>query len=201
MRSFSSTVLLFSISLSCVLGSESRSVEVQSGQSVTLLCSNYTSNPSTISWYRAVRRSTLRRISGITSSSDVVSSPDKKFTVSSNSSHVFLKINSVNSSDTGLYFCGYDSSLGLVIKESTYLDVKEGVMDKSVLVLVLVLVLGGLVLFLILVVIGLALKIKKLQAHHQGLTEQPEAENSENLNYAAVNFTRKPRSTREKSQN
>uniref|UniRef100_A0A8C6UV40 Ig-like domain-containing protein n=1 Tax=Neogobius melanostomus TaxID=47308 RepID=A0A8C6UV40_9GOBI len=114
----------------CVWGLESSTVEVQSGQSATLLCSNYTSGVMTISWYRAVRRATLSRISVIFNSFEPAwytdGLEDGRFNVTSNSSHIFLTISPVSSSDTGFYFCGYESPMGLTLKDSTYLDIHEG---------------------------------------------------------------------------
>uniref|UniRef100_A0A3B3ZP90 Ig-like domain-containing protein n=1 Tax=Periophthalmus magnuspinnatus TaxID=409849 RepID=A0A3B3ZP90_9GOBI len=186
-----------------VLGSESWSVEVESGQSASLLCSNYTSSLSSISWFRAVRRSTLGRILTINSPSEPVSSEDQRFTLTSNLSHIFLTIKPVNTLDTGLYFCGYDSTLGLVIKGSTHLDVKEGIlkMDKVAFLvgapnftLWMSIALGSLCILLIVVIVGANLVyvfnkiVKYLLKSYSTATD--------NLNYAAVNFQPKARRTK-----
>uniref|UniRef100_A0A8C6UX70 Ig-like domain-containing protein n=1 Tax=Neogobius melanostomus TaxID=47308 RepID=A0A8C6UX70_9GOBI len=197
-------LLLCSISTCCcVWGLESSTVEVQSGQSATLLCSNFTSGSTAISWYRAVRRATLSRISVIYSSFEPASYTDGledgRFNVTSNSSHIFLTISPVNSSDTGFYFCGYESSMGLILKDSTYLDVHE-VDTEGIYRRLLVPVLAGSVVVLILLIIGLAVKNKALQkAQDQERPGQTESERSENpLLYASVHF--KPKSGSAASQ-
>ena len=50
--------------------------------------------------------------------------------MSSNISTVFLKIKHVNSSDSGLYFCGYYNSRNPVICDATHLEVQGKIVVK-----------------------------------------------------------------------
>ena len=121
-------------SVRCVSGwisvsvSESQTVEVQPGEDVTLLCSNFSSTPSQIYWFRAVKRSQPRCVSFMFEAPEPATLCDGfqngKFEMTSNMSAVFLKIKQVNSSDSGLYFCGYIITKNLVIVDATYLEVQ-----------------------------------------------------------------------------
>uniref|UniRef100_A0A4W6CWY2 Ig-like domain-containing protein n=1 Tax=Lates calcarifer TaxID=8187 RepID=A0A4W6CWY2_LATCA len=170
--------------------SEFHTVEVQPGEEVTLLCTNFTSSPTLIIWFRVVKLLKPSCISTIYTSSRPASFCDgfqnDRFEVTSNSSTVFLKIRKVDSSDSGLYFCGYHITSNPVIVGATYLEVQVflvGVTKMSV-------ILGGLTVFLALVIVGLIVKIKKLQKAHVGEKNPQQAENlgSDELNYATVTF-------------
>ncbi|XP_036968506.1 uncharacterized protein LOC119027430 [Acanthopagrus latus] len=185
-------VLLCSLSWISVSGSESHTVEVQSGQEVTLLCSNFSSAITQIIWFRVVSRSQPCCISHMFRATEPAKLCDGfqsgKFEMSSNISTLFLRIKQVNSSDSGLYFCGYYLSGAPVIVSSTYVQVQElfGGITKLTSV-----ILGILTAFLMMVVICLAVKIKQLQrALARGQIPQ-QTETSAELNYAAVTF--KPR--------
>ncbi|XP_036968483.1 uncharacterized protein LOC119027415 [Acanthopagrus latus] len=157
-------LLLCSLSWISVSGSESHTVEVQSGQEVTLLCSNYTGSPTQIIWFRVVSRSQPRCVSHMFKATDPARLCDGfqsgKFDMSSNISTLFLRIKQVNSSDSGLYFCGYYLSGAPLIVSSTYVQVQEvfGGITKLTSV-----ILGILTASIIMVVICLAVKIKQLQ--------------------------------------
>ncbi|XP_041821602.1 uncharacterized protein LOC121626920 [Chelmon rostratus] len=144
--------------------SQSQTVEVQPGEEVTLLCSNYTSSPSLIIWFRVVSRtqpqcicSMFEHLEGAKFCSGF---ENGKFEMTSNSSTLFLKIKQVDLSDSGLYFCGYRLTRGLVIVHATYLQVEDVFEGITKLMSVM---LGGLTVFLIMVIICLAVQIKKLQ--------------------------------------
>lgn len=66
----------------------------------------------------------ISSISSMLTSEKVFSCDGKKFCTSSNTSVVFLKIKQVNSSDSGLYFCGEKLNDKLVIVTGTYLKVQ-----------------------------------------------------------------------------
>ncbi|XP_050923470.1 uncharacterized protein LOC108890243 [Lates calcarifer] len=188
MRNFTlmSGLLLLSLSWISISVSEFHTVEVQPGEEVTLLCTNFTSSPTLIIWFRVVKLLKPSCISTIYTSSRPASFCDgfqnDRFEVTSNSSTVFLKIRKVDSSDSGLYFCGYHITSNPVIVGATYLEV-QGVTKMSV-------ILGGLTVFLALVIVGLIVKIKKLQKAHVGEKNPQQAENlgSDELNYATVTF-------------
>ncbi|XP_041821216.1 uncharacterized protein LOC121626656 [Chelmon rostratus] len=184
-------LLLCSLSWISVSLSQSQTVEVQPGEEVTLLCSNYTSSPSLIMWFRVVSRtqpqcicSMFKHLEGAKFCSGF---ENGKFEMTSNSSTLFLKIKQVDLSDSGLYFCGYRLTRGLVIVHATYLQVEDVFEGITKLMSVM---LGGLTVFLIMVVICLAVQIKKLQ---KALVEErspqgTECRGSDDVNYAAVTY-------------
>ncbi|XP_073331733.1 uncharacterized protein [Pagrus major] len=150
-------LLLCSLSWISVSGSESQTVEVQSGQEVTLLCSNFSSSPTQIIWFRVVKRSQPRCVSHMFKATEPAKLCDGfqsgKFEMSSNISTLSLKIKQVDSSDSGLYFCGYYLSGAPLIVSSTYLQVQE----------LTWVILGCLTVFLMMVIIYQAVKINQLQ--------------------------------------
>ncbi|XP_049923949.1 uncharacterized protein LOC126404623 [Epinephelus moara] len=198
MRNFTVVTLLLLCSLCwiCISLSESQTVEVQSGEEVTLLCSNFSSSPTQIFWFRVVRRSQPHCVSHMFKPREPASLCDGfqngSFEMSANISTVFLKIKQVNSSDSGLYFCGYYISKKPVIVDATYLEVQE--FDGTTKLTSVIL--GGLIIFLIMVIIWLAVKIRKLHKAHveEQNPQQTETQSSDDLNYAAVTF--RPKSKR-----
>ncbi|XP_051285136.1 uncharacterized protein LOC127379514 [Dicentrarchus labrax] len=197
MRNFTliTVLLLCCLSWISVSGSEFHTVEVQPGEDVTMLCSNFSSVPTQTTWYKLVKSSQPHCVSSMFSSTDSASHCDGfksgKFEMSSNNSSVFLKIKQVDLSDSGLYFCGFYITKNLVIVDATFLEVQEvldGIMKPMSVIL------GGLTVFLVLVVICLTVKIKKLQKAHIGEQnpQQTESPVSAELNYAAVTFLPKP---------
>ena len=111
-----------------VQGSESHAVERQPGDEVTLLCSNLSTSPTQTDWFRVVNRTKPHCISSMYGSAGDVSFCDGfqngKFEMSSNVSTVSLKIKRVDSSDSGLYFCGFYVNTHTVISTATYLNVQ-----------------------------------------------------------------------------
>ncbi|KAI3376599.1 hypothetical protein L3Q82_017034, partial [Scortum barcoo] len=94
-----------------VSGSESQVVEVQSGENVLLRCSNISKSPTHAFWSRLVNRTEISCISSTYGSYDSVNFCDglktRKFEMGSNISTVSLKIQQVDLSDSGMYFCGF----------------------------------------------------------------------------------------------
>uniref|UniRef100_A0A673CDS7 Ig-like domain-containing protein n=1 Tax=Sphaeramia orbicularis TaxID=375764 RepID=A0A673CDS7_9TELE len=193
MRNFPSHTVLLLCSLSWIFTSvsESVTVEVRPDGDATLLCSNYSNSPTQILWFRVVKRSEPNKIASIFDPSKVDSFQNGKFEVTSNISHIFLKIKKVNVSDSGLYFCGFLMQQKTVIVHPTYLDVE--VFDIA---LVLHVILGFLTVFFFMVIIVLVLKMYK---SHKG------GRQTDDLNYAAVTFHRennqKPSSESEAQNN
>ncbi|XP_042258243.1 uncharacterized protein LOC121890052 isoform X2 [Thunnus maccoyii] len=118
---------LCSISWISVSVSESQVVEVQSGQEVTLQCSNILKSESVTFWLRLVNRTKIYCIFVKIRSDSEAEFCDGvqkgKFEMSSNISTVSLNIKQVDSSDSGLYFCAFFTSGRLLFSE-THLKVK-----------------------------------------------------------------------------
>ncbi|XP_070849493.1 uncharacterized protein [Chaetodon trifascialis] len=178
--------------------SEFHTVEVQPGEEVTLLCSNFTALPSHIFWFKLANRHNVSCISSMMTSDGNASFCDgfqnSKFNMTSNRTTLFLKIKQVDSSDSGLYFCGFYSDGKSVIVSATYLKVHacDGITKLTSVIL------GSLIIVLVIVVIGLIVKISKPHTAH---TEEQTPQHSENLgsdalNYAALTFHPKGKSSR-----
>uniref|UniRef100_A0A3B4V3U9 Uncharacterized LOC111226961 n=1 Tax=Seriola dumerili TaxID=41447 RepID=A0A3B4V3U9_SERDU len=163
-----SVLLLCSLSWFSLSVSEFYTVEVQPGEEVTLLCTNYTSSPTQMSWFRAVKRLKPHCVVSIFKPSESASYcggfQNDRFNVTSNISTIFLKIKQVDLSDSGLYFCGYSINKNPVIVSATYLEVQEvfdGIAKTTSVIM------GALTIFLAMAIIGLVVKIiQKLQKAH-----------------------------------
>ncbi|XP_045898279.1 uncharacterized protein LOC123966094 [Micropterus dolomieu] len=201
--------ILCSLSWISVSVSESQTVEVQSGEEVTLLCSNSSRDPTTTEWFRLINRTKPSCISSMFQSDGEASFchgfKNGRFEMSANISTVFLKIKQVDFSDTGLYFCGIYTGKHTVIASATHLSVNE---EPDGITNLMSVILAGLAVFLTIVVIVLAVKIRKLTA----VNEEPHPEGNKNLdsddlNYTALSFqpkakiNRRPASEREVETN
>lgn len=115
-----------------VLPSEFHSVAVQSGGHVTLLCSNYTSSPTHIYWFRVVKRLKPHCIYSIFKASETAKFcegfENSRFEAGTNVSALFLIIKQLDRSDSGLYFCGNYINQNPLIVDATYLEV-QGMID------------------------------------------------------------------------
>ncbi|XP_056224473.1 uncharacterized protein LOC130164070 [Seriola aureovittata] len=194
------TALLFTCSWISVSVSEFHTVEVQSGEEVTLMCTNFTSSTSHIVWFRLDNRPNATCISSMSSSDGNATFCDGfqngKFNMTSNITTLFLQIKQVDSSDSGLYFCGSYWNNKLVIDSSTYLKVQEESVELATLTSA---ILSALVIFLIIVVIVLGLKIRKLhtdlkeEGHNPQHSQNP---SSADVTYAALGFHKRARKSR-----
>ncbi|XP_038586980.1 uncharacterized protein LOC119912075 [Micropterus salmoides] len=199
------TALLFTFSWISVSVSEFHTVEVQPGEEVTLMCSNFSSLPSHINWFRLNNRSNASCISTMMSSDANALFCDgfqnSKFNMTSNTTTLFLKIKQVDLSDSGLYFCGLISNGNSVIVSATYLKVQENPHEKTTPSVIL----GAVTVFLIIAVTGLAVKISKLQTAEKEEQNPQQSENldSDDLKDAALTLysttirNRRPASERE----
>uniref|UniRef100_A0A671XU86 Ig-like domain-containing protein n=1 Tax=Sparus aurata TaxID=8175 RepID=A0A671XU86_SPAAU len=146
-------LLLCSLSWISVLGSEFQAVEVQSGQEVTLLCSNFSSAITQIIWFRVVSRGQPRCVSHMFKATEPAKLCDGfqsgKFEMSSNISTLFLRIKQVDSSDSGLYFCGNYLSGAPVIVMIFLVEMFGGITKLTSVIL------GGLTVSVMMVVICL----------------------------------------------
>uniref|UniRef100_A0A671XV15 Immunoglobulin domain-containing protein n=1 Tax=Sparus aurata TaxID=8175 RepID=A0A671XV15_SPAAU len=183
--------------------SESHTLEVRTGDEVTLLCSNLATSPTQTDWFRVVNRTKPHCISSMYGSDGKVLFCDGfqngKFEMSSNVSTVFLKIKQVDLSDTGLYFCGFYIKTHTVISTATYLNVQESNSTISLgeerygMANIMCLILGGLTVLLTIFIIALAVKIKTIQT---GTVDLQRNMGSDDLSYAAVRFQAKPKRNR-----
>ncbi|XP_038586999.1 uncharacterized protein LOC119912085 [Micropterus salmoides] len=203
------TFILCSLSWISVSVSESQTVEVKSGEDVTLLCSNISKYDAVTFWFRLVQRTNISCISVMMKSYRNATFCDGyqsgRFEMSSNISALFLKIKQVDLSDSGLYFCGFYgkalpsfSVIYLNIKDSDepHDDVESQCKSKMFeeesdrIAKLTSVILGGLTVFLVIVIIGLLVKNRKLQTAHKEEQNPKQRENvaSDELNYAAVTF-------------
>ncbi|KAM7366047.1 hypothetical protein PAMP_015516 [Pampus punctatissimus] len=145
-----------------VSASEFYTVDIQPGDEVTMLCSNFSSLISHMFWFKLTNSSNTTCISSMTTPDSYVSFchgfQNGKFEMRSNTSTLFLKIKRVDLFDSGLYFCGFRTDRYPVIFSATYLKVEE-VFDGRMELMTVILV--SLTVFLIVVIIGLVVKIRK----------------------------------------
>uniref|UniRef100_A0A3B4GPP9 Ig-like domain-containing protein n=1 Tax=Pundamilia nyererei TaxID=303518 RepID=A0A3B4GPP9_9CICH len=119
------------VNLTCwisVLAFKFHSVEVQPDEEVTLQCSNLSSYPVHLFWFRSTNRPNASRISSMVSPESNVTFyegfQNGKFNMASNTSVLFLEIKQVDLSDSGLYVCGLPSSEKSIVYGATNLKVQ-----------------------------------------------------------------------------
>ncbi|XP_059210993.1 uncharacterized protein LOC131989703 isoform X2 [Centropristis striata] len=186
-------LLLCSLSWISVSGSESQTVEVQAGDEVTLTCSITSKHDSPTHWFRLVQGTKPVCISAMVKSKGSVNYCDGfkggNFVMRTNISTLFLTIKQVNSSDSGLYFCGFYED-GIYTFNVTRFKVKgsdESGDDtendiKSMGIQCDVIsklsgILGAVTVVLVSVIIGLAVRVRKLQTAANEEQNQPDYEN------------------------
>ncbi|XP_047448299.1 uncharacterized protein LOC125012398 isoform X2 [Mugil cephalus] len=160
-----------------VSGSEVQTMDVKSGQDVTLKCSNVDQYDTVITWFRVVDQTSDGFICTMDPNGKVKTTSDRftkeKYETSSNSSSVSLTIKSVDSSDSGLYVCGIIRAGNLLLSR-THLkidgtDESDGNMDSKCkqsdeMVQLVSVALRGLTVVLVMVIIGLVVRsLKKLK--------------------------------------
>ncbi|XP_029310281.1 uncharacterized protein LOC115023444 isoform X2 [Cottoperca gobio] len=185
MESFPLITAVLLCRLSWISVSVTQTVEVQPGGEVTLLCTNISSHPTQTDWFRQINRTKPSCISSIHRADTEVSFCDGfqngKFNMSSNTTTVFLKIKEVDSSDSGLYFCGFYIDKHTVMVGAVYVNVQGN--DEYV----------GEVDLKTKVVIVLAARIKNLQrdVNEKLNTERSKNVGSDDLNCAELRFLHK----------
>nr|XP_024655274.1 uncharacterized protein LOC101487651 [Maylandia zebra] len=174
-----------------VLAFEFHYVEVQPGEEVTLQCSNLSRLNIRLFWFRSTNRPSASRISSMVSPESSVTFyegfQNVKFNMTSNISVLFLEIEQVDSSDSGLYFCGELKNEMFIVYGATNLKV-QGKLDSSQNPSTMIL--GSLTVFLLLVIIGLIVKIRKFHTAEDDGQNPQRSENVDSgaMNYAALSF-------------
>uniref|UniRef100_A0A4W6CX09 Ig-like domain-containing protein n=1 Tax=Lates calcarifer TaxID=8187 RepID=A0A4W6CX09_LATCA len=193
MRSFTLIPALLLCSWISVSVSESQTVEVQSGEDVTLLCSSTSTAPTHTFWSKLYNKTKISCISSMYGSEGKASFCDGfqngKYEMSSNITTISLKIKQVDVSDSGLYLCGFYMKFNLMIFLVEELD---GIAKLTSMIL------GAVTVFLVMVVIGLAVKYRKRETAHNEEEHSPQKQNpvSDDLNYAALSFQSKAKRKR-----
>uniref|UniRef100_A0A4W6CWM0 Ig-like domain-containing protein n=1 Tax=Lates calcarifer TaxID=8187 RepID=A0A4W6CWM0_LATCA len=158
MRSFTLIPALLLCSWISVSVSESQTVEVQSGEDVTLLCSSTSTAPTHTFWSKLYNKTKISCISSMYGSEGEASFCDGfqngKYEMSSNISTISLKIKQVDVSDSGLYLCGFYMKFNLMI---FLVEEPDGIAKLTSMIL------GAVTVFLVMVVIGLAVKTGTFQ--------------------------------------
>ncbi|XP_041636025.1 uncharacterized protein LOC121504976 [Cheilinus undulatus] len=191
------TVFLFTSSCISFSVCEFHTMDAQPGVDVMLLCSNFTDVPIHIGWFRLNKTSSVRQISSMLTAGRNASLFGEfqhgRHEMTSNCSHLFLKIRQVDSSDSGLYFCGFNKNNTTVIVSATSFKV-QGAFDG--LSSPMILILGALVVLLTIVILTLVVIIRKRPAAHKEEQNPPLHKNvgSDDVTYAAVQFHAKANS-------
>ncbi|XP_034532803.1 uncharacterized protein LOC117807579 [Notolabrus celidotus] len=186
--------LLFTFSWMSVSVSEFHTEEAQPGEEVTLLCSNFSSIPSHVVWFRLNSTSNVSPISSMfISDGNATFFQNSTYDTTSNGTHLFLKIKPVELWDSGLYFCGLILNKESVIVSATYLKV-EAFFGRNIL---MDMILGALIAFLSSVIFALFLIIRKFKTAQRTEEQNPqrsEIDASLDLHYAALTFQPKAKS-------
>ncbi|XP_030285485.1 uncharacterized protein LOC115588952 isoform X2 [Sparus aurata] len=144
--------------------SQYQTVEAQPGEEVTLQCNNILKYDSMTFWSRLVNMTKISCVVVMFRYGGRIKVCDGyekgKFEMKSNISTVFLNIKKVDSSDSGLYYCGFYIN-GTPILTPLHLKV-NGECD-GIAMLISVIIRGALTVLLLLVIIVLVVKARKLR--------------------------------------
>ncbi|XP_036968667.1 uncharacterized protein LOC119027508 [Acanthopagrus latus] len=203
MKNFTLIAALSLSSISWISASVSQyqTVEAQPGEEVTLQCNNISDYDTQTFWSRLVNRTEISCIVVKLKYSSNVKVCDgyekRKFEVKANISTVFLNIKKVDSSDSGLYYCGFFRN-GIPVltpirlkvngSDEPHDDGREGKKQSDGIAKLKCVILGALTV----VVIGLFVKVLKLQtAVKEDQNTERRGENliSDQLKDAALSFT------------
>uniref|UniRef100_A0A8C8FG04 Immunoglobulin subtype domain-containing protein n=1 Tax=Oncorhynchus tshawytscha TaxID=74940 RepID=A0A8C8FG04_ONCTS len=158
-----------------VLDSQSQTMVVRTGDTISLQCSNVTTAPVCIS-----------SMYGFNSTPDLHNGFERShLEMFSNNTTIFLKITQVEVADCGLHFCGLFPQKGDDIAEDD-----EGTMC----LLPLVVILGVVTAVLMIVILILVLKIRRdSKTHNTGTMEDHKRfqQGTYSLNYTALSFCQK----------
>ncbi|XP_029382671.1 uncharacterized protein LOC115059188 isoform X2 [Echeneis naucrates] len=208
MRNFALLSALLFCSWISASVSQTQTVKVQPGENVMLQCSNRSSY-QTYSFWSRLNKTQSSCISSLYDSENNVLFCDgfenDKYEVKTNISTIFLTINKVDVSDSGLYFCGIHvaghailTAIDLIVEgmEEPYLASEVRCkQDPDEVTKLIAVILGVVTGVLVMVVIGLAVKHWRLQKAHNRQNKNPEElkEEAVRLNSKA-DRSRKPKS-------
>nr|XP_046237511.1 uncharacterized protein LOC124054980 isoform X1 [Scatophagus argus] len=194
--------ILYSLSWISVSLSEYQTVEAQPGEEVTLRITNMTKYDTATFWFRLVNRTNTSCISIMLKTTvELCDGYDsRRFEMSSDISTVSLKIKHVDSSDSGLYLCGFYNSgkphfsvirLNVKGSDEPHDDViSKCTIESNGVAKMTSAILGGLTVCLLMVIIVLVVQNRKLQTADKEDHNPQQSENvsCDELNYAAVTF-------------
>ncbi|XP_014880148.1 uncharacterized protein LOC106941588 [Poecilia latipinna] len=159
----------------CWISVVSQTVSVLPGENVNLLCNKHSGPP--LFWFRLVNRTRISCISVSLSGSTRYCDEFKSgsFNIWSNSSTSVLRINQLNVSDSGLYFCGFATKQHRLFTATQLhvngtkefegeTEIKEKTPEfKTLLIIFLLCAANGLliVIIIILIIVCLVCKAKK----------------------------------------
>uniref|UniRef100_A0A4W5RKZ8 Ig-like domain-containing protein n=1 Tax=Hucho hucho TaxID=62062 RepID=A0A4W5RKZ8_9TELE len=197
----------------CVSGlvTQSRTIVVRTGDTITLQCSNVSTVVGHTAWFKQVNGSEPVCISTMHGSHPSTFSHNKGFKNShlemyTNNTTIFLKITNVDSSDSGLYFCGMFPRSYMVFVNATFLKVQGhcnetvcllGKVDGTMNLFLLVVILDVVIAVLMIIILILVLKIRRdanrlntgTVEDHKPYTDP--GQDPDSLNYAALRFSQK----------
>ncbi|XP_058231681.1 uncharacterized protein LOC131343768 [Hemibagrus wyckioides] len=191
-------------SVFCVAGllSETLSsltMEAEAGDNVTIWCQHDLSVTSFIFWFKHTSDSVPLLLgckkfrTSAPSETCYFFSESERIVMSVHSSKTSLTITAVNVSDTGLYYCSFTQLDQVKFRNSTYLQVKvclPGSVSPAVFFMLIV-VFGAVIVFLLTVLIFIILKHRKTHRGAEGKTEVKKVSDSDSVNYAALQFSKK----------
>ncbi|XP_067380535.1 uncharacterized protein [Channa argus] len=208
------SVILASALLLCswisVSGSESHTVDVQPGHSVTLQCNSSLNNATYTFWSRLINRTTISCISSkyqLFNKHHFEETQNGRYEMKSGISTIFLTIKHVDVSDSGQYLCGFYTN-GKTILKVVDLNVQGSEKSQNhsevscqkepdVLPKLMSVILGAVTVFLVLIIIVLTVKYRKLQkGHKEEHSPQKKNPDSDDLDYAALSFNLKAKRNR-----
>ncbi|XP_045081528.1 uncharacterized protein LOC121572149 [Coregonus clupeaformis] len=215
---FLPALLLYGLSLDSVLVSQSQTVEVRTGETIILQCSNVTTAVGHTAWFKQVNGSEPVCISsmyGFNSTAYLHNGFQRShLEMFSNNTTIFLKITKVEIADCGLYFCGLHPHGHMFFVNATVLKIKghnrgkeiqesskerhsNGTIslvgeevDGTMYLLPLVVILGVVTAVLLIVILILVLKIiREAKTHNTGPDSQRQPQNDQNQDPDALNYS------------
>ncbi|XP_047674550.1 uncharacterized protein LOC113638515 [Tachysurus fulvidraco] len=200
------TLPLFLCITGLLLEAEAQILEAEAGDNVTVWCQHDLKNPAMIFWFKQSCDSVplllgcKRFLTSAPSKSCYFFSESERIVMFVHGSKTSLTITAVNVSDTGLYYCSFTENM--IFSNSTYLQLKTGNKTLSIsdrakgsasnaVFFMLIVVFGSVTVFLLGVLIFIILKHRKTQTGDITDRHDDEEQESDSVNYAALQFSKK----------